>query len=109
LVRNIVNISSSIITIIIIIIIIIVVVVVVVVVIRLLHKTSGFQRAVSPAGRMDTAMEYIRRCLFVLEAAYCESYRPAEGGTCRLDATRRENRAFFIALFRHMQMVGTGG
>ena len=61
------------------------------------------------AGQMDRAWEYVRRCLFVLEAGYCDSFRPQEGGRCRLDARRPENRAYLTALFRHMQMAGARG
>lgn len=50
----------------------------------------------------------MRRCLFVLESAYCESFRPAEPGgaaSYRMSIAESENRPYFMALFRHIQMV----
>ncbi len=69
---------------------------------------------------MDRAAEHVRRCLFTYEAAYSDGFRGAvtggngggggggaEGaGLARLDSRRAENRPFFTALFRHVQMVG---
>lgn len=52
----------------------------------------------------------MRRCLFALESAYCESYRPAEGlAAFRMDMSIVENRPYFMALFRHIQMVSLEG
>jgi hypothetical protein len=66
------------------------------------------------SGMMDRAAEHIRRCLFTFEAAYSDGFRSAvtggtgggEAGLARLDSRRPENRPFFTALFRHVQMVG---
>lgn len=73
---------------------------------------------------MDRAADHVRRALFVFEAAYTDGFRTAvtgssgsEGapthaqppGLARLDSRRKENRPFFAALFRHVQMVGAQG
>lgn len=74
-------------------------------------------------GQMDRAHDYIRRCLFVYEAAYIESFRSCFVGetlssttraaahpiSCRMDFRQPENRPFFSALFRHIQMCGGRG
>lgn len=73
-------------------------------------------------GQMDRAHDFIRRCLFVYEAAYIESFRSCFVGeslsakamaahpiSCRMDFRRPENRPFFSALFRHIQMLGGRG
>lgn len=74
---------------------------------------------------MDRSHDYVRCCLFIYEAAYIESFRAAftdspgiatgaaSGGPrtidCRMDVRRPENRPFFMALFRHVQMLGGRG
>jgi len=74
---------------------------------------------------MERSHDYVRRCLFIYEAAYIESFRAAftyslgtatgaaSGGpgtiNCRMDVRRPENRPFFMALFRHVQMLGGRG
>jgi len=62
-----------------------------------------------PTGQSDRASEFVRRCLFVLECSYSERFRPWEGGEYRINAKKKSNRTYFVALFRHMQMVGYGG
>jgi len=78
-----------------------------------------------PPGQMDRAHDHVRRCLFTYEAAYVESFRVAftdSPGTAsatasgrpraidvRMDVRRPENRPFFMALFRHVQMLGGRG
>ncbi|CAN0515605.1 unnamed protein product, partial [Scytosiphon promiscuus] len=52
---------------------------------------------------MDRASEFVGRCLYVLESAATESFRPVEGA-CRLDATLDVNKTYFAAMFRHMQV-----
>ncbi|CAM9753416.1 unnamed protein product [Scytosiphon promiscuus] len=59
-------------------------------------------------GQMDRASEFVGRCLYVLESAATESFRPMEGA-CRLDATLDVNKTYFAAMFRHMQMSGMVG
>lgn len=61
------------------------------------------------SGQSDRASEFIRRCLFVLECSYSERFRPWEGGHCRVNSTTPANRTYFVALFRHIQMVGARG
>lgn len=74
---------------------------------------------------MDRAHDHVRRCLFTYEATYVESFRAAftdSPGTAsasasgrpraidvRMDVRRPENRPFFMALFRHVQMLGGRG
>ena len=74
---------------------------------------------------MDRAHDHVRRCLFTYEAAYVESFRAAftdspstatgaaSGGfrviDCRMDVRTPGNRPFFMALFRHVQMLGGRG
>ena len=55
----------------------------------------------------DTQMasELIERSLFAMEAAFHTLFNLAVG-TSRLQYRRQENRAFFIALFRHIHFVG---
>ncbi len=71
-------------------------------------------------GQMDRAHDHIRRCLFTFEAAgYLESFRSSFLGSttgggpravdCRMDVRRPENRPFFMAMFRHVQMLGGRG
>ena len=51
------------------------------------------------------AAELIERTLYAMEAAFHPLFNLAVG-TSRLDYKRQENRAFFIALFRHIIYVG---
>lgn len=53
----------------------------------------------------DTAMaaELVERTLYALEAAFHPCFSLAGG--CHLDYRRQENRALFIALFRHLHFV----
>ena len=51
------------------------------------------------------AAELIERTLYAMEAAFHPLFNLAVG-TSRLDYRRQENRAFFIALFRHITYVG---
>ena len=51
------------------------------------------------------AAELIERTLFACESAFHPLFNLAVG-TSRLDYRRQENRAFFIALFRHITYVG---
>lgn len=56
----------------------------------------------------DSAMaaELVERALYALEAAFHPCFSLASG-TCHLDYKRQENRAFFIALYRHLHFVGS--
>jgi len=68
---------------------------------------------------MDRAHDHVRRCLFIHETAYAESFRALFSGRpedvlvgdvdCRMDVRRLENRLFFMALYRHVQMLGGRG
>lgn len=52
------------------------------------------------------ASELIERTLYAMEAAFHPLFNISVG-TSRLDYRRQENRAFFIALFRHLNYVGS--
>lgn len=54
------------------------------------------------------ADESLARALFALEAAWCPGFDPASGAA-RLDVERPENRALFVALFRHAQALSRRG
>jgi len=51
------------------------------------------------------AAELVERTLYALEAAFHPLFNLAVG-TSRLDYKRQENRAFFVAIFRHISYVG---
>lgn len=51
------------------------------------------------------AAELVERTLYALEAAFHPLFNLAVG-TSRLDYKRQENRAFFVAIFRHISNVG---
>jgi hypothetical protein len=59
-------------------------------------------------GVMDRAADLIRRCVYYLNASECEAFRPCSA-LCLLDPSRTENKAYFTAVFRHMQIVGMLG
>ena len=48
--------------------------------------------------------ECLSRALYCLEMAWHPSFDPASGTNCRLDFEVEENRPFFVALFRHIQV-----
>jgi len=56
----------------------------------------------------DSAMaaELVERTLYALEAAFHPCFSFASG-SCHLDYRRQENRALFIALYRHLHFVGS--
>jgi len=56
----------------------------------------------------DSAMaaELVERTLYALESAFHPCFSLASG-TSHLDYRRQENRAFFIALYRHLHFVGS--
>ncbi|XP_074645332.1 ribosome quality control complex subunit TCF25-like [Tubulanus polymorphus] len=58
----------------------------------------------------DTQMaaDLIERALFAFESAFHTLFSLTQGN-CRLDFRRPENRAFYIALFRHLKFVGLRG
>lgn len=51
------------------------------------------------------AAELVERALFALECAFHPSFNVALG-TCRLDYRRQQNRALYVALFKHILFVG---
>ncbi|XP_075228649.1 nuclear localized protein 1 [Lycorma delicatula] len=55
----------------------------------------------------DVAMaaELVERALYCLECAFHPSFNLATGN-CRLDYRREENRALYVALFKHLTFVG---
>ncbi|KAL3700030.1 hypothetical protein R1sor_018052 [Riccia sorocarpa] len=59
-------------------------------------------------GEYQQAADLLEQCLYALECAWHPSFNPSLG-TCRLDYTVDTNRAFFLALFRHMQQLGKRG
>ncbi len=52
------------------------------------------------------AAELIERTLYAMESAFHPLFNLAVG-TSRLDYRRQENRAFFIAIFKHLANVGS--
>ena len=73
-------------------------------------------------GHMDRAADLVRRCIYYMECAHVDSFQPfvstdcdqeagrkAEQSRCRMDCDCKENRLFFSALFRHIQMVSMIG
>lgn len=56
----------------------------------------------------DSAMatELIERTLYALESSFHVCFN-LSSGNCHLDYRRQENRSFFIALFRHINFVGS--
>ncbi|XP_071746131.1 ribosome quality control complex subunit TCF25 isoform X2 [Lepeophtheirus salmonis] len=54
----------------------------------------------------DMATELVERALFAMESAFHPLFNLAVD-SCRIDYNRQENRAFFIALFRHLNFVGS--
>lgn len=59
-------------------------------------------------GHMDRASDLVRRCLFCIHCAEAEAFRPCTA-TVLLDPAVYENRIYFAAVFRHMQIVGMLG
>ncbi|KAK7115258.1 ribosome quality control complex subunit TCF25-like [Littorina saxatilis] len=56
----------------------------------------------------QTAVDLIERALYAFEGAFHPRFNMATGN-CRLDFKRQENRAFFLALFKHLTAVGQRG
>nr|CAG4650400.1 EOG090X0BCY [Sida crystallina] len=58
----------------------------------------------------DTQMatELIERSLYILESAFHPSFNLASGN-CRLEYKQQENRALFLALFKHLVYIGLRG
>ena len=58
----------------------------------------------------DTQMatELIERSLFILENAFHPSFNLASGN-CRLEYKQQENRALFLAIFKHLVYIGQRG
>ncbi|XP_038070196.1 transcription factor 25-like [Patiria miniata] len=54
------------------------------------------------------AAELVERALYNIECSFHTMFSLTQG-TCRLDYRRVENRAFFLALFRHAVFVGQRG
>lgn len=59
-------------------------------------------------GEGQYAEESLNRALYALEAAWCPGFDPA-AARCRLDIGVAENRALFVALFRHAQALSRRG
>nr|CAG4641952.1 EOG090X0BCY [Eurycercus lamellatus] len=58
----------------------------------------------------DTQMatELIERSLYILESAFHPSFNLASGN-CRLEYKQQENRALFLAIFKHLVYIGLKG
>lgn len=56
----------------------------------------------------EMARDFIERALFSLECAFHPVFS-LTSGTCRLDYRRPENRAFYLALFKHMMFLEKRG
>ncbi|KAK6626957.1 hypothetical protein RUM44_009434 [Polyplax serrata] len=54
---------------------------------------------------LQMAAELIERAIYSLESAFHPLFNVAKGN-CRLDYKRQENRALYIALFKHLTFVG---
>ena len=74
------------------------------------HQEGLLQLAMvfARTGQMDRASDLVRRCLFCIHCAEAETFRPCLGGAL-LDPAVRENKIYFAAVFRHMQIVGMLG
>lgn len=57
-------------------------------------------------GRLDRAMDLIRRSLYCHECVFLESFKPFNG-KCRLDASIEENQPFLAGLYRYMLLCAT--
>ncbi|XP_054275813.1 transcription factor 25 [Macrosteles quadrilineatus] len=54
---------------------------------------------------LSMAAELIERALYCLECAFHPSFNLVTG-TCRLDYRKQENRALYLAVFKHLTFVG---
>lgn len=54
------------------------------------------------------ATELIERALYILESAFHPSFNLASGN-CRLEYKQQENRALFLAIFKHLVSIGLRG
>lgn len=54
---------------------------------------------------LPMAADLVERALYALECAFHPLFNLAQGN-CRLDYRKQENRALFIALFKHLSFVG---
>eukprot|EP00047_Mylnosiga_fluctuans_P021535 m.105869 g.105869 ORF g.105869 m.105869 type:complete len:636 (-) comp8930_c0_seq2:1187-3094(-) len=59
-------------------------------------------------GDMQTAHDFVERAIYCFEINFHPLFNPALG-TCRLSYNHYENRALFLALFRHVTFVGQRG
>jgi hypothetical protein len=59
-------------------------------------------------GQKDACADFVQRCLYVLESGWHVAFKPWETH-CRLSYACIPNRAFFLTLFRHMQLIGRAG
>lgn len=59
-------------------------------------------------GEMQTVAELLERCLYSFECSWHPSFNISLG-TCRIAFDEEPNRAFYQALFRHMQHLGRRG
>lgn len=74
------------------------------------HQEGLLQLAMvfARTGQMDRASDLVRRCLFCIQCAEAEGFRPCTG-TVLLNPAFYENKIYFAAVFRHMQIVGMLG
>jgi len=59
-------------------------------------------------GDLDKALELIERSIYFLESCFHQLFNPLLGNSC-LDFQIEENRTFFLALFRYIQLMGRKG
>lgn len=59
-------------------------------------------------GELETAKDFVDRTIFAFECSWHHLFNPLLGN-CRLEYKIEENRTFFLALFRHIQMLSREG
>jgi len=59
-------------------------------------------------GEFDSAKDFVDRSIYCFECSWHSFFNPVPGN-CRLDYSIQENRTFFLALFREIQMLGREG
>eukprot|EP01130_Rhizamoeba_saxonica_P015720 TRINITY_DN7100_c0_g1_i1.p1 TRINITY_DN7100_c0_g1~~TRINITY_DN7100_c0_g1_i1.p1 ORF type:complete len:599 (-),score=160.24 TRINITY_DN7100_c0_g1_i1:135-1901(-) len=60
-------------------------------------------------GELDLSIEFIERILYRLETLWHPLFNPYKYTNCRLEYQYQENRSFFLAIFKHIVMVGRSG
>ena len=68
------------------------------------HTHTHFTIRTHHPGRLDDSASLVKRCLFVFDRARHPLFDMCVPSHCRLSYSVEENRGFFSALFRHMQV-----